>query len=746
MANYRFLLFLNISFILMLGMSLSSIAGNDDRKASTIFAYIVYMGSFPEGEYLPTSHHHSILQRVIKDSSVADSLIRSYKRSFNGFAAKLTDEEAKKLASIKEVVSIFPNRILHLHTTRSWDFMGFNNTVRHNPTIESNVIVGVIDSGIWPESPSFSDQGFGPAPKKWKGACRGGKNFTCNNKIIGARFYQSSGDQSARDEVGHGSHTASIAAGNEVKDVSFFGLAQGTARGGVPSARIAAYKVCDKDGTCASDDILAGFDDAIADGVDILTVSIGGSGSFDFFEDVIAIGSFHAMEKGILTLNSAGNNGDAGNLGVASVAPWMLAVAASTIDRKFIDKVVLGNGKTLTGLSVNPFTSKGTKLPLVHGKDVSRNCSDYSAQVCDTSCLDRHLVKGKIILCDQFVGNFEAHNAGAAGSILLNDQYDNVSFVVALPAAALIYTDYNLVKSYMYSTTNPVAEILRGETIKDLYPPVVAQFSSLGPNAIVPDILKPDITAPGVDILAAYSPIASPSDSPGDTRQSKYNILSGTSMSCPHVAGVAAYVKTFHPAWSPSAIQSAIMTTAWPMDKSKNPKGEFSYGSGHINPVKAIHPGLVYEAFKEDYIKLMCSLGYSQDNIKKVSGDNSSCPQSSENVPPRAKDLNYPSFAASVQANKSFTVSFHRTVKTVGLPNSTYKAKVFPNPKLKVKVVPVVLSFKALNEKKSFNVTVSGRGLKDQSMVSTTLIWSDGAHIVRSPIVVHTYPSYMSNV
>ncbi|XVF05434.1 hypothetical protein REPUB_Repub05bG0172000 [Reevesia pubescens] len=738
MANYRSLLFLNIFFIMMLGMSLSSIAANDDRKA-----YIVYMGSLPEGEYFPTSHHHSILQQVIKDSSVADFFIKSYKRSFNGFAAKLTDDEAKKLASMKEVVSIIPNHIYHLHTTRSWDFMGFNDSVWHNPTIESNVIIGVIDTGIWPESPSFSDEGFGPPPKKWKGACAGGRNFTCNNKIIGARFYLSpSSTVSARDETGHGTHTASTAAGNKVKDVSFFGLAQGTTRGGVPSARIAAYKVCGSDGGCASVDILAAFDDAIADGVDILTVSLGASDVFDFFNDIIGIGSFHAMEKGILTVNSAGNNGAVGELEVSCTAPWMLAVAASTTDRKFFNKVVLGNGKTLTGFSVNPSISNGTKLPIVYGREVSRNCSELSAGLCTETCLDSHLVKGKIVLCDQFIGNLEAYKNGAAGSIVLNN-YDNVSFVTPFPTTALNVPNYVLASSYVNSTKNPVAEILRSETITDLYSPVVAQFSSLGPNWIVPDILKPDITAPGVNILAAYSPIARPSEADGDKRQFKYNVLSGTSMSCPHVAGIAAYVKTFHSDWSPSAIQSALMTTARAMSRSKNQLGELSYGSGHVNPIKAIDPGLVFEAFKEDYIKLMCSLGYSPDNIKQVSGDKSSCPKSSENVPP--KDLNYPSLTASVPTNESFIVSFHRTVKNVGVANSTYKAKVSPNPKLNVKVVPEVLSFKALKEKKSFKVTVSGGGLRSQSMLSTTLIWSDGTHIVRSPIVVHTYPSIRSN-
>ena len=177
------------------------------------------------------------------------------------------------------------------------------------------------------------------------------------SKLIGARFYQTppSTEATARDLTGHGSHTASIAAGNEVNGVSFFGLANGTARGGVPSARIAAYRVCSPDGTCASADILAAFDDAIADGVDVITVSLGLNNPFDFFVDVISIGGFHSMEKGILTVNSAGNLGAGLALGTSSVAPWMLSIAASTTDRKFIDKVVLGNGKTLTVSMINEF-------------------------------------------------------------------------------------------------------------------------------------------------------------------------------------------------------------------------------------------------------------------------------------------------------------------------------------------------------------------------------------------------------
>ncbi|CAL2263895.1 unnamed protein product [Prunus armeniaca] len=554
MAKHRALLFYHAFIILILTLSLFCKATSEDRKV-----YIVYLGSLPDWVFSPSSHHLSILQRVVQENGSAENLlVRSYKRSFNGFAAKLTDQEKEKLSNMNEVVSVFPSRPLQLQTTRSWDFMGFNEKVKRNAGVEGDIIVGVIDSGIWPESDSFKDEGFGPPPKKWKGACEGGKNFTCNNKVIGARYYLT---ESARDEWGHGTHTASTAAGNAVKDVSFYGLAQGTARGGVPAARIAVYKVCSREKSCSAHNTLGAFDDAIADGVDIITISVSFTAIRDFDEDPIAIGAFHAMEKGILTSNSAGNNGPSGAT-VSSVAPWMLTVAASSMDRRIIDKVVLGDGRTLVGNSVNTFALNGTSFPLIHGKDVSRNCTEKSAGSCEQGCLDSDLVKGKIVLCDRYTsGVSEAYKVGALGSILTNYiNIDDASFVLPLPASTLNNTEYNEVMSYMNSTRDPQANILKSEVIKDLVAPIVASLSARGPNLILPDIIKPDISAPGVEILAAYSPIASISI-PQDMRRVKYNIMTGTSMACPHATAVAAYVKTFHPDWSPAAIKSSIMTT-----------------------------------------------------------------------------------------------------------------------------------------------------------------------------------------
>ncbi|KAK3022910.1 hypothetical protein RJ639_046454 [Escallonia herrerae] len=622
---------------------------------------------------------------LISGKKHSQSLVRSYTRSFNGFAAYLTDQERQRMASLDGVVSVFPSRTLQPQTTRSWDFVGMSENVLRNPTMESDVIVGVIDTGIWPESESFTDEGLGPAPLKWKGACKGGTNFTCNNKLIGARYYLSydePSERSARDTRGHGTHTASTIAGNNVKNASFYGLLQGTARGGVPSARIAAYKVCHPLG-CLENDILAAFDDAIADGVDIITISVGGNAAEELFSDSIAIGSFHAMERGILTVNSAGNNGfQAGS--VSSVAPWMLTVAASTIDRRVVDKAILGNGETFLGNAVNPFMFNGEKYPLAYGKDVTSSCDESNAGLCIEECLDKDLVKGKIVLCHNNHGTVTAKKAGALGSIVPFGEAYDTSFVVSSPTAVLSFPDIRLIHSYINSTKNPQAGISKSEAIRDFDAPVVASFSSKGPNTIVPDILK-------VELHFLRLP-------------ARYN-----------------------------------STRPWRMNATKNPEAEFAYGAGHIDPVKATNPGLVYDALKEDYIQMLCNLMHDNTKLRNLTGDISSCSKATNGSP---KDLNHASMAAQVGETKPFRVEFPRTVTNVGVPNSAYRATISKPSQLRISVEPSILSFKSQNEKKSFVVTVSGQGFG--SMASASLVWSDGNHSVRSPIVLYTHSAFVA--
>ncbi|KAK7825906.1 cucumisin [Quercus suber] len=573
------------------------------------------------------------------------------------------------------VVSVFPNQKKELHTTRSWDFLGLPKQV-DRPTTESDVIIGVFDTGIWPESDSFNDKGF-------------------------AKYYRSDRDfqkedfRSPRDSDGHGTHVASIAAGNLVSKASVQGLGLGTARGGLPSARIAVYKVCWYFG-CDDADILAAFDDAIADGVDIISISIGGS-SDNYFIDTTAIGAFHAMRNGILTSTSAGNRGPY-LATLSSFAPWSLSVAASTIDRKFYTKVRLGNNKIYEGISINTFDLKNESYPIIYGGDAPNKTEEY----------------GKIVLCDAENDGVGQLLAGAVATVMQGRRPTSGAIAFPLPAAYLSLEDGADIYLYINSTRSPTATILKTDDRKDPFAPYIAEFSSRA--------------APGVDILAAWSPISpiSPiSNVNFDKRALSYNIISGTSMSCPHGSGVAAYIKSFHPTWSPAAIKSALMTT-------ESSGAEFAYGAGNINPHKSANPGLIYDIDALDYIAFLCGQGYSTKLLQAVTGDNSSCPKGTNG---KVFDLNYPSFALSTPSSNSISHVFNRTVTNIGTSTSIYKAKVSAPPGLSIKVNPSVQSFTSLKQKLSFALTI--KGTIDRQIVSASLIWDDGTFQVRSPIVVY---------
>ncbi|KAL9316302.1 hypothetical protein ACSQ67_017303 [Phaseolus vulgaris] len=327
------------------------------------------------------------------------------------------------MKGVDGVVSVIPNRVYNVQTSRSWDFLNFpENVPRTN--VEGNTIVGVIDSGIWiSNSNSFTDGGFGPPPPKWKGTCN---NFTCNNKVIGARYFRMGGVFTPEDIIsptdtsGHGSHCASTAAGNRVPNANLLGLGSGIARGGVPSARIAVYKVCWTKG-CETIDILAGFDAAVADGVDIISISVGPTKvqHLEYFQDDIAIGAYHAMKSGILTSKTADNLGP-NRYTMVNLAPWFLSVAATTIDRKFFTDLKLGNGQVIQGVSVNTFIPTQTNgYPLIYGGDVpAPGFNSSESRLCRDNSLNGALVSGRIVLCEGYTSSFRLGFAsGAAGVI-----------------------------------------------------------------------------------------------------------------------------------------------------------------------------------------------------------------------------------------------------------------------------------------------------------------------------------------
>ncbi|MCL7049788.1 hypothetical protein MKW94_023168, partial [Papaver nudicaule] len=347
--------------------------------------YVVYMGSKTNEENPEDifNQNHQLLAQIHGGSheEAQASHVYSYVHGFKGFAAKLTEEKASEIARLPGVVSVFRNSKRILHTTHSWDYMGILDDEAmevpgYSTKNQENIIIGFIDTGIWPESPSFSDHGMPPVPRTWKGKCQAGEGFNssfCNRKLIGARYYLSGVEyeedpvakkqyNSPRDSSGHGSHTASTAAGRYVENVNYKGLAQGGARGGAPMARIAVYKTC-WDSGCYDVDLLAAFDDAIKDGVHVLSLSLGPeSPQGDYFNDAISIGSFHAASHGILVVSSVGNEGNQGS--ASNLAPWMITVAASSTDRDFTSDIMLGNGSNLTGesLTLSQMNSSATLL------------------------------------------------------------------------------------------------------------------------------------------------------------------------------------------------------------------------------------------------------------------------------------------------------------------------------------------------------------------------------------------------
>ncbi|KAI3465281.1 hypothetical protein Pfo_021944 [Paulownia fortunei] len=738
---------------------------NNQHKEKT---FIIHM----DKSNMPASFddHLQWYDSSLKSVSHSANMLYTYNNVIHGYSVRLTVEEARLLEQQPGILLVQEDVKYELHTTRSPEFLGLLNNDASLPesSTPSEVIIGVLDTGVWPEMSSFDDKELGPVPSGWKGGCEVGRTFnssSCNRKLIGARSFsqgyeaafgpidETAESKSPRDDDGHGTHTSTTAAGSTVVGASLFGYAAGTARGMARHARVAAYKVCWLGG-CVSSDILAAMEKAIEDGVNILSLSLGGSIS-EYFRDTVAIGAFAATSKGILVSCSAGNGGPSPG-GLSNVAPWITTVGAGTMDRQFPSYVTLGNGKKLTGASLyNGKPLAGSLLPLVYAGNVS---STSNGNLCMKGSLIPEKVKGKIVVCDRGLNpraqkGLAVKDAGGIGMILANTDTFGEELVADahfIPTAAVGQNAGDEIKKYIFSEPNPSATIASGGTQLGVQPsPVVAAFSSRGPNPITPDVLKPDLIAPGVNILAGWTGKVGPTGLPEDTRHVGFNIVSGTSMSCPHVSGLAALIKAAHPEWSPAAIRSALMTTAYSRYKNGEriqdlatgmPSTPFDYGAGHVDPVSALDPGLVYDATVDNYIDFLCAIRYSSSMIKIITKQDSSCKVDKEyNV----ADLNYPSFAVPLQTasgpnggSSAPTVVKHtRTLTNVGNP-ATYKVSISQETNaVKIQVLPEVLDFSNPNEKKTYTVTFTANSMPSGTTSFAQLEWSDGKHIVGSPIV-----------
>ncbi|TVU28779.1 hypothetical protein EJB05_20312, partial [Eragrostis curvula] len=757
------------------GLLLAAVAGaaaaaETEAQSSYIVHVLNAHAPRPPHPRLLASAYASFLRDNIPESisRPAPRLFYSYEHAATGFAARLTASQAAHLASHGSVVAVTPDKVVRAQTTLTPSFLHLSasSALLQESSGATDVVIGVIDSGIYPKDrASFAaDPSLPPPPSKFRGGCVSGASFNasayCNNKLVGAKFFYKGHEakidwteesKSPLDMNGHGTHAASTAAGSAVADAGFYNYAKGKAVGMAPGARIAAYKALwGKRATeGATSDILKAIDEAIADRVDVISLSIGGS-QLEFYQDDIALGAFRAVRKGIVVSAAAGNDGPGENTAV-NIAPWFLTVAASTINRRFPASVVLANGETLTGTSLyagKPLSA--TMIPLVYGGDVGSN-------ICEDGKLDTSLVAGKIVVCDPSQKGWAAEGeavklAGGAGAIVHSTQdYGEHAWTIPhiLPAAEVSFATFEKIKKYISTGTYPVATIKFHGTVVGSNPssPRMASFSSRGPNSLALQILKPDVTAPGVDILAAWTGENSPSGLDSDKRRVQFNIESGTSMSCPHVSGIAALLRQARPDWSPAAIKSALMTTAYNVDNAGDiikdiSTGEastpFVRGAGHVDPNRAADPGLVYDVGADDYITILCDLGYTPEQIALFTTKEDPPVDCSTHTSYAADYLNYPAFSV-VFTSPDDKDTQSRVVRNVGRNvRASYSASVDSPAGVRIKVKPRRLRFSATQQERQYQITFAAQGEKRMPGKYSfgSIVWSDGEHNVTSPIAI----------
>ncbi|KAL8160162.1 hypothetical protein V2J09_001699 [Rumex salicifolius] len=698
--------------------------------------------------------HDNFLGSLLEANSYRK--LYSYTHLLNGFAIHVDSEQM---------------------TTHTPEYLGISSGVW--PTLGgarnsgNGVVIGMIDTGVNPNHPSFSRVSSPISDRstfdngKFKGSCSSGDQFpptACGDKIVGAQYFARGatvvGDFNATRDY---AHTASTAAGNHDVPVIVNGFNYGYASGMAPGAKISVYKAVYSFGGYMSD-VVAAVDQAVEDGVDIINLSVAPSSvppGASAFLNVLEVQLLFAMRAGVVVIQAVGNGGPSPS-SVLSFSPWITSVAASKIDRKYNISVTLAP------------TPGEVMFPIAAAADVSRKNSSVGAvESCqDTGPFIPSLVQGKLIICT-YTYDFELETAsifrvaetmrsvGAAGFIMTMDPDVNSDEVkgtaVTLQVPGIILNDlessealrqYYNARTFRSRSGRAVAftatgKILEGrEAIYTGQAPVVASYSSRGPdvnNAVMQtaDVLKPSITAPGSSIWAAWSP-----DSLGDqyVKGQNFALVSGTSMAAPHVAGVAALIKQKHPGWSPSAIISAMMTTADVTDPTSAPilaqqskqlvsaATPFDYGSGVVNATRAMDPGLVFITQFWHYIEFLCAVpGVDDDSIRRAVGVG--CPKRKRNW---CSDLNGPTVTV---ADLVGSRKVARRVTSVAGANETYRVTVREPLGVRVTVSPRVFKITP-NSSRHLNIVLQAVQAMNSYTFGEVVLSGSRDHVVRLPVVV----------
>ncbi len=705
------------------------------------------------------------------------ALVASFSYAANGFSAALTPAEAESLAGQKGVLSVQRDELHQLHTSESPDFLGLDDRrgAWDSGFTGAGVVVGVIDTGIWPEHPSFAarpdlgappitiddvDLDPDPAVELFSLGCDFGNTtynpndapFSCNNKLIGARdmrflyeeFIGSETYATARDYDGHGSHTASTAIGNPDVEASIFGRDFGDVSGIAPDAHVVAYSACGNQG-CFGGDLALAIDTAVADGVDVINYSIGSDTPGLTGADDIAF--LFAADFGVFVSTSAGNAGPgAGTVGAPASVPWVTTVGASLQKKSYVADVITGDASQsrwtrwfkrdvgrYEGASITPGTDD--QLPFV-------DAANHGNELCDPAVAFTGDITGKVVLClrggpARVEKSSAVADAGGAGMVLYNvdDVQDLLTDNHVIPSVNVTFSDGIAMKEYIAANgAEATVEITDGEEERNRGN-TMAAFSSRGPVGAPAsdDIIKPDVTAPGVQILAGNS-LTPTLGAQGELFQS----ISGTSMSSPHVAGLLALLKQAHPEWTAAVAKSALMTTA--RQDVRKQDGEtradpFDFGAGHVDPSgrasadgSVFNPGLAYDADIWDYFGFLCDAA-PEIFLNPAATCALVVPRGGSTI---ATDLNYPSIAVSeLPGAKTVT----RTVTNVSDETSTYQARVDEPRGYDVTVTPDQITL-APGESATFQVAFTNVDAPIGEWRFGSLSWVDGRNRVRSPIAV----------